>query len=165
MQLEAFMLPQQLFAILKEEIEGGHFIFQGFEPTARPGFVVPPPKADLAAEYVRGRYNTAYISTRGLPKHPQDWDFIDRESDWLIELTGGRMQAKKLELATLRPMSKKSKVSNQFSALRKRLIQTCEAGVKLNGHPYPKILWQPGAEKFELWQDLDTRDIRAQVIK
>jgi hypothetical protein len=108
--IEVLMPPRRLLPLLSET-SGGRFVFQGFEQDAAGvGFAVAAPDADLAVAYARGGYHVAYISLRGFPRAPRDFDFTDREQDWLIEVRGGRMRGSKLEIATLRLMSKRSRI-------------------------------------------------------
>jgi len=163
-QILVFMLPDHLFELLREEV-GGRFAFELFDPAAGGlQYIAPPAKADPGANYVRGGYRAAYLSTGGLPKGSRDYDFLDRESEQLIEVRGARSNKKRLELATIRVVSKKSKLKKQFAAFKKRLTTTCNAGVKLDGHPYPDILWEPDVEQLELTTDWESPSGKVEVM-
>jgi hypothetical protein len=154
--IEVLMPPHRLLPLLSETT-GGRFVFQGFEQDAAGvGFAVAAPDADLAAAYARGGYHVAYISLRGFPRGPRDFDFTDREQDWLIEVRGGRMRGSKLEIATLRLMSKRSRIKARFIAIGRQLRRLCAAGVTIDGDPrFTKVLWDPGVHKLALWVNLD----------
>jgi hypothetical protein len=169
-RIEAFIPVSLLFRLINRVAEGtaARLVFQRFEsPKHQAGFTVFEPREDLATEYVNGGYQLIYLSINGIPKNGEDWDFLDRESEYLIEFAGGRQNGQDLEQVVIRPMAKKNKVAKPYKELQSGITEACHQGVNLNGTPYPKIFYAKElvGKKTKMWVDLETKSISALILE
>lgn len=168
-RIEAFITPSELFGIVSEVVtkNDARLVFQRFEtPRHDAGFTIVDPNTDVLKLYEEGGYSVAYITLGGLPESPTDWGFIDREQDHLIEIVGAIRRDMDLSITNIRVVSKRSRAKNACELIRRRISRSCDRGVSLDGHPYPKIYCENGIQEagFELWTDVENKTIRAQPL-
>ncbi|HMW46682.1 MAG TPA: hypothetical protein PKD17_02110 [Cellvibrionaceae bacterium] len=167
-RIEAFLPTQTLLTLVAElaEKEGANIIFCRYKPTdQKPGFTVVQAAPDLANKYLDGKYEQILLSLKGLPKHEQDWEFIERASAYLIEINGGRQDADNIGQTTIRLIDKKSKATKVFNGLKAAVKAISGVGVLVNGNPYPKIYYAQSliASCPNLWVDIETKQLAVKL--
>jgi hypothetical protein len=168
--IEAFIPTVVLFETITDVARShkAHLVLQRFEGAHGGAALSVVEASHLAAhEYLRGGYQLVYlVASRRAPASEQDWGFIDREAANLLEFAGARQRGQDLEQVTIRPVAKKTNVATLFAATRAAIVASCKRGMRLNGRLYPKIFYakELEARSFQLWVDIETRTISAEVV-
>ena len=169
-RIELFIPTADLFNIIVDVIKtnsGAKLVYQRFETNRhKAGFVTIDMSTpiDLATKYNDEDFSLAYISLKGTPSSDQDWSFLDKNEENLIEIAGGRQKKNELEQTVIRVLSKKTKCKKIFTQLLQNIESQCQQGILLNKQVYPKIFYHPNASNLTLWDDLDNKTIEATLL-
>jgi hypothetical protein len=168
-RIEIFIATSDLFEIVFNLIKNDpniKLVFQRFESNQhKAGFSVIDitSKANLSQLYNEGDFSLAYLSLKGIPSYEQDWNFLDKNEEYLIEIAGGRQRNHDLEETVIRLLSKNTKCKPVFAQLLKNIEAASNKGVLLNEQPYPKIFYHRNVSNLTLWVDLESKTIRGQI--
>lgn len=165
--IEAILYKETLFEIILEIKEKFdlHVVFRRFKKNGyQPGYFVIDSN-NLSDIYNSEGFELIYLA-QNVPEAEEDYNFLSREADLLLEIKGGRHHRDELELSQIRLMSKKPKNKLWINVFRKQIKILCNQGIRWDDSEYPKIFWDKKIDwsNTKCWNNIDDKDWLASPI-
>lgn len=97
----------------------------------------------LKQVYEEGGYSQIVFSVGTVPAHDQDWRFVMRARDEILECDGGNWQQRTVGIRTLWLLSKRSKALPVFKEFRRAIAEMCQQGMVAGETVHADVFYYP----------------------